>query len=66
VNQARFILTEEVDQGRVVRVLERPGLWNGAMGSWNTVFAEFPMGVFSPVKTVFDLLRHEHWEEAPK
>lgn len=41
-------------------VLERPGLWNGAMARWNTLFVEIPREVFAPVKTVFDLLRPEH------
>ena len=37
-----------------------PGLWNGAMSDWNTVFVEVPIGTFNPVKTVNDLLRPEH------
>ena len=41
-------------------VLERPGLWNGAMAGWNTVFVEVPIETFSPVKTILDLLRPEH------
>lgn len=63
VNRDRFILTQKVDQGRTLRVLERPGLWNGAMGGWITVFVQVPIEVFSPVKTIFDLLRAEHREE---
>ena len=47
-----------VDQ--VIRVLERPGLWNGSMAGWNTAFVEVPLDTFTPVKTVFDLLRPEH------
>ncbi len=46
--------------GEVVRALERPGLWNGAMAGWNTVFVEMTAATFAPVKTVFDLLRPEH------
>jgi len=46
--------------GRPVRVLERPGLWNGAMAGWNSVFVEVPLATFSPVKSVLDLLRLEH------
>jgi hypothetical protein len=42
------------------KVLERPGLWNGAMARWNTLFVEVPIETFSPVKTVVDLLRDEH------
>jgi len=40
--------------------LEHPGLWNGAMGRWNTLFVEVPSQTFAPVKTVFDLLRPAH------
>lgn len=46
--------------GREIRALERPGLWNGAMQGWNTVFVAVPLETFAPVKTVFDLLRSEH------
>ncbi|HEX6851428.1 MAG TPA: DUF4301 family protein [Candidatus Polarisedimenticolaceae bacterium] len=46
--------------GRELLALERPGLWNGAMAFWNTVFVEVPVETFAPVKTVFDLLRPEH------
>lgn len=47
-------------EGVSVKALELPGLWNGAMSRWNTVFVEVPITTFSPVKTVFDLLRPEH------
>lgn len=46
--------------GRDLKALERPGLWNGAMADWNTVFVEVPLLTFNPVKTVLDLLRPEH------
>ena len=46
--------------GRALKALELPGLWNGAMARWNTVFVEVPLSTFSPVKTVLDLLRPEH------
>jgi hypothetical protein len=58
-SQTAFV-TEKPLSGRQVRVLERPGLWNGAMGYWNTLFVEVPMVTFAPVKTVLDLLRPEH------
>ena len=45
-----------------LKALEHPGLWNGAMAGWNTVFVEVPITTFSPVKTVHDLLRKEHRE----
>ena len=46
--------------GRELKALERPGLWNGGMANWNTVFVEVPLETFNPVKTVLDLLRPEH------
>ena len=47
-------------EGRELKALELPGLWNGAMARWNTIFVEIPQITFNPVKTVFDLLRPEH------
>jgi len=47
-------------EGRELKALELPGLWNGAMAKWNTVFVEVPAITFNPVKTIFDLLRPEH------
>lgn len=46
--------------GRELKALELPGLWNGAMAEWNTVFVEVPIETFNPVKTVLDLFRNEH------
>jgi len=46
--------------GKDLKALEHPGLWNGAMAFWTTVFAEVPLATFSPVKTLNDLLRKEH------
>ncbi|MGH7901467.1 MAG: DUF4301 family protein, partial [Thermodesulfobacteriota bacterium] len=46
--------------GRELKALELPGLWNGGMANWNTVLVEVPLSTFNPVKTVFDLLRKEH------
>ena len=46
--------------GRDLKALELPGLWNGAMSDWNTVFVEVPVETFNPVKTVNDLLREQH------
>jgi len=46
--------------GDEMKALELPGLWNGAMSNWNTVFVEVPVETFNPVKTVNDLLRPEH------
>lgn len=46
--------------GKDLRALELPGLWNGAMSDWNTIFVEVPSSTFNPVKTVNDLLRPAH------
>lgn len=46
--------------GKELKALELPGLWNGAMSDWNTVFVEVPLDTFNPVKTVNDLLREQH------
>lgn len=67
----RFNLKEHVDyntgfisikskNGRELKALELPGLWNGAMSDWNTIFVEVPIKTFNPVKTVNDLLREQH------
>jgi hypothetical protein len=54
------IVTRKSSAGRDVLALERPGLWNGAMAGWNTIFVEVPLDTFTPVKSVLDLLRPEH------
>ncbi len=53
-------ISEKSKDGRSLRALELPGLWNGAMAGWNTAFVEVPGSTFHPVKTVMDLLRPEH------
>jgi hypothetical protein len=47
-------------EGRELKALELPGLWNGAMSDWNTLFVEVPIETFNPVKVVLDLLRPAH------
>ncbi|WP_026451072.1 DUF4301 family protein [Aequorivita capsosiphonis] len=47
-------------QGKAIKALELPGLWNGAMANWNTIFVEVPLITFNPVKTVNDLLNEVH------
>lgn len=54
-----FISSKSLD-GRNLKALELPGLWNGAMSDWNTIFVEVPVSTFNPVKTVNDLLRPVH------
>ncbi|MBL7972054.1 MAG: DUF4301 family protein [Prolixibacteraceae bacterium] len=54
-----FISSKSKD-GKEIRAQEWPGLWNGSMADWNTLFVEVPIETFNPVKTVTDLLRKEH------
>jgi hypothetical protein len=54
-----FISVKSKD-GRKLKALELPGLWNGSMANWNTVFVGVPIITFNPVKTILDLLRKEH------
>jgi len=56
-------ISSKSQHGRELKALELPGLWNGAMSNWNTVFVEVPATTFNPVKTVNDLLRPAHQEE---
>jgi hypothetical protein len=60
VDPRAVLLARKTHEGRPLLALERPGLWNGAMARWNTVFVEVPLSTFTPVKTVNDLLRPEH------
>jgi len=60
VDPAAVIVARKSHQGRDLFALERPGLWNGAMARWITLFVEVPVATFTPVKTVMDLLRPEH------
>ena len=57
VDDEAVIITGKSQAGQALRVLELPGLWNGAMAHWHTLFVEIPPACFNPVKTVFDLLR---------
>ena len=57
--QTGFI-SQKSKNGRELQALELPGLWNGAMSNWSTVFVEVPLETFNPVKTVNDLLRPQH------
>lgn len=56
-------ISRKSKNGRDLKALELPGLWNGAMAFWNTIFVEVPVSTFSPVKTVFDLLRPTHQQK---
>jgi len=60
VDDEAVFIAEKSQDGRPLRSIERPGLWNGAMAGWNTVFVEVPAETFNPVKTVNDLLLPAH------
>jgi len=60
VNRDAVFISRKSKEGRELKALELPGLWNGGMAYWNTVFVEVPGITFNPVKTVNDLLRNEH------
>lgn len=60
VDKSTGFISSKSKNGRDLKALELPGLWNGAMSDWNTVFVEVPIETFNPVKTVNDLLREQH------
>ncbi|MCR9173358.1 MAG: DUF4301 family protein [bacterium] len=60
VDDSKFLLVNKPYNGGTIRYRELPGLWNGSMHYWNTVFVEIPKEVFSPVKSVFDLTKEAH------
>ena len=62
VDRDSYMVVEKVVEGKLIRFVELPGLWNGSMANWNTIFVEIPNKTFSPVKTVLDLLTPLHVE----
>ena len=60
VDKTTGFISSKSKGGKELQALELPGLWNGAMSDWNTIFVEVPLITFNPVKTVNDLLRDEH------
>jgi hypothetical protein len=54
------IITKKSKDGIELKALELPGLWNGSMAYWNTIFVEVPISTFNPVKEVSDLLKSAH------
>lgn len=60
VDKNTGFISEKSKSGHEIKALELPGLWNGAMSDWNTIFVEVPVDTFNPVKTVNDLLRLAH------
>lgn len=60
VDKSTGFISSKSKNGKELKALELPGLWNGAMSDWNSIFVEVPVITFNPVKTVNDLLRTEH------
>jgi hypothetical protein len=60
VDAKQGFITQKTKEGKELKALELPGLWNGAMAFWNTIFVEVPLVTFNPVKTVNDLLKPAH------
>lgn len=60
VDHKQGFITEKTQEGRKLKALELPGLWNGGMAFWNTIFVEVATETFNPVKTVNDLLKPSH------
>lgn len=60
VDDKTAFITNKTKSGKTLKALELPGLWNGAMANWNTIFVEVPLLTFNPVKTINDLLKAPH------
>jgi len=64
VDPLACFISDKTVEGAPIKALEAPGLWNGAMAHWNTIFVEVPLLTFSPVKNVNDLLHSSHQPSA--
>ena len=60
VNNDRYFISKKTYKGRDLKALEHPGLWNGAMHNFNSVYVEVPLITFNPIKSVNDLLEKGH------
>jgi hypothetical protein len=60
IDENTGFISDKSYSGHPIRAMERPGLWNGAMARWNTIFVEVPGTTFTPVKTIADLLTPAH------
>jgi hypothetical protein len=60
VNENRYFISHKSYKGKPIKALEHPGLWNGSMHYWNTLFVEVPSITFNPIKVISDLLRPGH------
>lgn len=61
-DESKYFVVEKNFNGKQILFSELPGLWNGSMAHWNTVFVEIPSNSFSPVKTILDLINERHME----
>jgi hypothetical protein len=59
-DDSKFFVVKKKYKGQDIKFIELPGLWNGSMANWNSLFVEIPTNIFSPVKTVLDLLENAH------
>ena len=66
IDKSTNFVSAKTHEGKEIRVIEHPGLWNGAMADWLTIFVEVPLVTFNPVKELNDLLRDEHLEKTIK
>jgi hypothetical protein len=62
VNKDLYFVVRKTQKGIPIQYIEKPGLWNGSMYDWITIFVEIDSRCFSPVKTVLDLLKSAHKE----
>lgn len=60
IDHSTSFISKKSKDGQMIKAMELPGLWNGSMSDWNTIFVEVPIITFNPVKTVLDLIRPEH------
>ncbi len=60
VDESKYFIVHKEHLGKKISYCELPGLWNGSMSKWNTIFVEVPSEIFSPVKTILDLLQPLH------
>ena len=60
VDHNQYFIVEKTQEGKKIKYIEQPGLWNGGMAEWLTLFYEIDADCFSPVKTVLDLLKDAH------
>lgn len=60
IDESSYFISEKSKNGKTLKALEHPGLWNGAMADWTTILVEVPISTFNPVKTVLDLLKPNH------